>query len=106
MQPFKSPIINGQNAHAICCNPSRGASFGGGHDLHIADNANANKSSYSDLDDTYQPPAGYQYGTEQTRSLFAGRYNFTPTEVEVFYWMKTTYNENTNPEIDTIGWEN
>ena len=83
-QPFKCPIINGKNGHAIYCNPSYGAAFGGGHDMCIYDNANSNTSSYSNLGYTYQPPPGYQYGTQQTKS-FAGSYNFTPTEVEVFY---------------------
>ena len=85
MQPFKCPIINGKNGNAIHCYPSHGASFGGGCDLHIANNANTNQNSYSYLGNTYQPPAGYQYGTQQTKSLFAGSYKFTPTEVEVFY---------------------
>ena len=104
MQPFKCPIINGKNAYAINCYSLFGATFGGSHDLHIADNANANNNSYSHLGHTYQPPAGCQCNTQQTQSLFAGSYSFTPTEVEVFYWMKTTFNENTNPEIDTIGY--
>ena len=85
MQPFKCPIINGKNSNAIYCSPSYGATFGGGHDLRIANNANTNQSSYSNLGNTYQPPARYQSGTQQTQSLFAGGYNFTPTEVEVFY---------------------
>ena len=85
MQPFKCPIINGKNGNAIYCNPSYGAAFGGGHDLYICNNANANQNSYSNLGNTYQPPAGYQQSTQQTQSLFAGNYNFTPTEIEVFY---------------------
>ena len=85
MQPFKCPIINGKNGYAIICNSSYGAIFGGGHDLIIYTNANANQNSGSNLGHTYQPPAGYQYNTRQTRSLFAGSYYFTPTEIEVFY---------------------
>ena len=85
MQPFKCPIINGKNGCAIYCHPSYGATFGGGHHLSIIKNADSWQSSYSDLSKTYQPPAGYQYGTQQTQSLFAGSYYFTPTEVEVFY---------------------
>ena len=84
MQPFKCPIINGKNGNAIGCNPSYGAIFGG-HDLVIYTNANANQRSNSNLGHTYQPPAGYQYNTQQTQSLFAGSYTFTPTEIEVFY---------------------
>jgi hypothetical protein len=85
MQPFKCPIINGKNGYAIHCHPSYGARFGGGHDLIIFSNANSNQDSYSNLGNTYQPPSGYQCGTQQTQSLFAGSYNFTPTEIEVFY---------------------
>ena len=85
MQPFKCPIINGKNVQAIYCNSSYGATFGGGHDLYIANNANTNQYLYSNLGHTYQPPAGYQYNTPQTQSLFAGSYKFTPTEIEVFY---------------------
>ena len=88
MQPFKCPIINGKNGNAIGCNPSYGALFGRGNDLQIVNNANTNKHSYSNLGHTYQPPAGYQCGTPQTRSLFAGSYKFTPTEIEVFYCEK------------------
>ena len=85
MQPFKCPIIDGKNDHAIYCHPSYGPIFGGGHDLIIANNANTKQCSYSNLGDTYQPPAGYQCGTEETQSLFAGSCSFTPTEIEVFY---------------------
>jgi hypothetical protein len=85
MQPFKCPIINGKNGYAIHCNPSYGARFGGGCDLIIYNNANSNQNSFSNLGNTYQPPPGYQYNTQQTQSLFAGSYNFTPTEIEVFY---------------------
>ena len=85
MQPFKCPIINGKNGNAIYCHPSQGATFGGGHDLYIANNANTNQNSYSNLGFTYQRPAGYQYYTPQTQSLFAGSKHFTPTEIEVFY---------------------
>ena len=85
MQPFKCPVINGKNGNAILCHPSYGATFGAGYDLYIVDNANTNQNSYSNLGNTYQPPAGYQYNTQQTQSLFADSCHFTPTEIEVFY---------------------
>jgi hypothetical protein len=85
MQPFKCPIINGKNGNAIHCGSSYGALFGTGHSLYISSNANSNQSSHSNLGATYQPPPGYQYGTQQTQSLFAGSYKFQPTEIEVFY---------------------
>ena len=81
--PFKSPIYHHQ--YAILSSPIQGASFGGGHDFYISDNSNANQQSSSNFGNTYQPPAGYFPGTPQTQSLLAGSYNFTPTEVEVFF---------------------
>ena len=85
LAPFKCPIINGKNGYAIYCGPFQGASFGRGHDLYINSNANTNQSSCSNLGNTYQPPPGYQSGTQQTKSLLAGSTNFQPTEIEVFY---------------------
>jgi hypothetical protein len=85
MQSFKCTTTNGKNDHAIYCDSSYGATFGGGHDLHISNNANSNQSSYSNLGHTYQPPPGYQNNTQQTQSLFTGSKNFTATEIEVFY---------------------
>ena len=85
MQPFKCPIITGNTAKAICCNPLYGANFGGVN-LYIANNACTNQvSSCCFLGTTYQPPPGYQLGTKHTQSLFAGSCNFTPTEIEIFY---------------------
>ena len=87
MPPFKCPIIHGKNDKAIYCHPFNGAVFGGsgGFDLVIVNNANTTQISRSELGYTYQPPAGYKIGTQQTKSLFAGSYMFTPTEIEVFY---------------------
>ena len=85
IQPFRCPIINGKNGNAIISNPSYGALFGAGHDLQIVNNANTNQNSCSNLGYTYQPPAGYQHNTPQTKSLFAGSKYFTPTEIEVFH---------------------
>ena len=85
MKPFKCPIINGKSGSAIYCRSTYGPTFGEGHDLYIAENAKTNQSSSSNLGNTYQPPAGYQYGTPQTQSLLAGSYNFRATEIEVFF---------------------
>ena len=86
MQPFKCPIINGKNGNAIYCDLSYGAIFGGGLDLVISNNANTNQGSQSfNPGYTYQLPAGYQWGTPQTRLLFAGSGNFTPTESKLKY---------------------
>ena len=62
----------------------RGPTFGGGHDLHIADNCHTNTNSYSKLGHTYQLPAGYTYNTPQAWSLLAGSYSFKCDDYEVF----------------------
>jgi hypothetical protein len=56
----KYPIVkNYQNA--IRCSASWGPTFGGGYDIHVADNSNSNKSSYTksisnDSDCSYNLP--------------------------------------------------
>ena len=82
--PFKCPVYDQQKNKAIYCSLWNGATFGGGHDLHISSDANTNQYSCSNLGFTYQPPPGYQPGTPQTKALLAGSEKFTPTEVEVF----------------------
>ena len=59
---------------------SYGPTFGGGHDLHISNNANSNSNSYTNLGHTYKAPPG-----QQANSFLAGAYNFIPNEVETFY---------------------
>ena len=61
------------------------ATYGVGNDLHLANNANQNTGSYSDLGDSYEPPPGYTYGETKTRNFLAGSYRFTPDDFEMFY---------------------
>ena len=42
----KYPIVK-NNQYAIYCGASYGPTFGGGHDIYVADNSNSNKSSYT-----------------------------------------------------------
>ena len=58
-----------------------GPTFGGGHDIYIANNAAYSSSSYSYLY-TYRPPSGYGYGFS---SFLAGSSHFTPDEIETFF---------------------
>ena len=62
---------------------SYGPTFGGGHDIHIANNANSNINSYSDFGESnfYSVPSGVQ----SKYTILAGTRNFAPDEVEVFY---------------------
>ena len=75
--PGKLPLVKNQQ-HGINCNISYGPTFGGGHDLHISNNANISGASYSDLGHTYQLPAGQQ------SAFFTGARNFYVTDYEVF----------------------
>ena len=71
--------------YAIYSCPGYGPTFGGGHDIHIASEASSNTNSHSYLGYTYNPPAGFNYGSPFATSFLAGSYNFQPVEVEVFY---------------------
>ena len=77
LPPFIANVRPGK--FAVFCHPGYGPTFGGGHDVHIADNANGNRESYSNFS-YYQLPLG----TRKSDALLAGSYNFTPTEIEVF----------------------
>lgn len=83
LEPFKLHVKNSGNA--MYGNNGYGPTFGGGHDIYIANSAGSNTNSYTNLGHTYVPPAGYKYSASDTRSLLAGTYNFQPHEVEVFY---------------------
>ncbi|XP_028402102.1 TLD domain-containing protein 1-like [Dendronephthya gigantea] len=86
IKPFKLPVYRNHN-NAIYTNNGYGPTFGGGHDLHIRTNANANAGSYTNLGHTYKPPSGYNYGASNTRALLAGHYNnFRVNEIEVYYY--------------------
>ena len=80
LAPFIANVVPGHEQYAVFCNPSYGPTFGGGHDLHISNNANGNQGSYSLFGNHYQRPPG----TVEANSLLAGSRNFTPTEIEVF----------------------
>ena len=75
--PSKMPLVKDQQ-HGIICGSSYGPTFGGGHDLHVSNNANTDGASYSNLGHTYQLPAG------QHNAFFTGDGNFNVTDYEVF----------------------
>ena len=79
--PFIANVKRDHEDHAIYCDPSFGPSFGDGHDIHIANNANYNRQSYSYFGCSYQSPPGLR----DVRTFLAGSYDFTPTEIEVFF---------------------
>ena len=78
-KPTKMPLTGTGNEYGIFCDSGYGPTFGGNHDLHIANGANANSSSYSNLGNTYHCPAN-----ANASSFLAGKRNFSVNEVEVF----------------------
>jgi len=59
-----------------------GPTFGGGFDLHISDNCNANEGSYTNLGYAYASPK--QYGTNESTNFLCGSRKFRVSEIEVF----------------------
>ncbi len=77
--PFKSMVTSAQ--YAIYRSSGYGPTFGAGHNIYIADNANSNTNSYTNFGTYYSVPSG----VKDRKTILAGTYNFTPDEVEVFY---------------------
>ena len=77
-------IKSNQPYYAIYGNSGYGPTFGD-HDIYLDNYANGNTDSYTNLGEAYVPPRGYYYGYSNTRSLLAGVYKFTPSDVEVLY---------------------
>jgi len=74
LPPTKYPI---SNSSAVYCGSSYGPTFGGGHDICIANNANMNNSSYTSF------PSSFLDTTGKGNTTFTSN-NFTVTEIEVF----------------------
>ncbi|XP_028405295.1 uncharacterized protein LOC114527801 [Dendronephthya gigantea] len=86
LKPFKADVY--QNSHrAIYTSSSHGPIFGGGNDIHIANNADQSTSSGTHFGYTYRPPSGYSFQASNTQTLLAGSFHFIPSEVEVFYFV-------------------
>ena len=68
-------------SHAIYRYPGYGPTFGAGHDLYIANNANSNQASYTYFGSAYSVPSGVQ----DQYTILAGTKYFTPDDWEVFY---------------------
>lgn len=79
LRPFKSMVKS--PSVAIYMNSGHGPTFGGGHDIYIADKANGNGNSYAQSSFSYNHPSG----VKDTKTILAGSFRFTPDEVEVFY---------------------
>ena len=76
--PVKLPLVQ-NHQHAMYCGASYGPSFGHGRDMHVADGANGNTNSHTNLGRTYQLPTG-----QSAKSFFTGAHRFQAAEVEVY----------------------
>lgn len=76
------PNTGTQGKNSIYGSSGYGPTFGGGHDLHIANNANSNTSSYTRLGHGFSHPS-FASGTTEVQNFFCGSSNFMPSEVEV-----------------------
>ena len=82
LAPFKSMVKHASSPYAIYNGLTYGPTFGGGHDLYIADNASRNTySTTSSFGHSYSLPNGVTHSS----TILAGSTNFSPDEVEVFY---------------------
>ncbi|XP_028415648.1 uncharacterized protein LOC114539010 [Dendronephthya gigantea] len=80
LAPFKAPLKDESHGNAVCANPSYGPTIGGGHDIHISDNAHSNTNSYTNFGHTYE--AAENVGKD---TILAGTKKFSPSELEVFH---------------------
>ena len=83
----KLPVYQ-NTGFAVYNNVGYGPTFGGGHDLYIANDASTNTNSYTNLGHTYTPQNGATYTTTAARTFLAGSYKFQPDEIETFYETK------------------
>ena len=79
LAPFKSMVTN--TSLAIYREAGYGPTFGGGHDIYIADNANQNANSSTNFGTSYSLPNK----VTDPYTILAGARYFSPDEVEVFY---------------------
>lgn len=77
-EPLKMDYKGGSQFGAYC-QSTYGPTFGGGHDLYIADKCNTLNYSYSNLGTSFVAPTGYI-----PNCVLAGAYNFTVEEIEVY----------------------
>ena len=54
--PTLLPLKGTANQNGILCSSGSGPTFGAGYDLYIADRANVNSQSFSNLGNSYQCP--------------------------------------------------
>lgn len=68
---------------AMSCDSEQGPSFGGGTDIRILSNSNANNDSYSSFGYSYKHP-DYLCASDRAHCILAGTHHFQTLEIEVF----------------------
>ena len=91
--PVKLQIKSGQTSRAILSCSGWGPVFGIGDDFRISDNARSNRISHTRCGYTYSLPPGYS--SRSSCTFYAGSFQFTPTDVEVFYEITTNEDKQT-----------
>ncbi len=78
--PVKMPLPKTEQhvQFAMYDHSSNGPTFGGGHDMHVADNANSYSTSYTNIL-SYELPPG-----QNAQTFLTGARNFQAAEIEVF----------------------
>jgi hypothetical protein len=79
---IKQPMINSVYTHA-----PYGPTFGGGHDMHVADQSNRNTNSYTNFGHTYALDnlTLFNSWNQSIKSTFlTGAYSFKTIEIEVY----------------------
>ena len=84
LAPFIANIKQGMENKALYPANSCGPWFGFS-DILVYDHSNCNNKSFSDFGQSYQLPPGYVQGSKEAKNLLAGAYNFSTSEIEVFY---------------------
>jgi hypothetical protein len=79
-KPIKMKL---SRSYGICCVSNYGPTFGGGHDLSIADKSNENLDSYSFLGTSYIHE-DFNKGSNEAQSFLAGSIKFKVLEIEVY----------------------
>jgi hypothetical protein len=79
----KMKIDENKCRSAVYSSPRYGPTFGGDHDIYIANNANSRTSSYSNLGLTYSHPE-YEYESNEAKSFLAGSYYFQLSKIEIY----------------------
>ena len=76
--PVKLQLVQDHEC-AMYCDASYGPTFGSGHDIHVADGADGNTNSATNLGSTYQLPAG-----QSATTFFTARYSHLSFTLRVY----------------------